>query len=90
MILFPFCLEMMPVVSFWSKSQILLEMILDLPGSPQLHIYSLNKSLSEWCLVSNTTLAIGASHDEPFSSLLYGSSETFDSLLHSRKHSTIL
>ena len=36
------------------------ELILDLPGSPQLHIYILQspKSVSEWCLVSITTLVI--------------------------------
>ena len=33
---------MMPVISFWSKGQVPVELIFDLPGSPQLHIYSLN------------------------------------------------
>ena len=53
--------ERMPVISFWSKGQVQVELIFYLPGNPQLHIYSLNFAInqfSEWRLVSNISLAI--------------------------------
>ena len=52
---------MMPVISFWSKCQAPVDLIFYLPGSPQLHIYSLNLAINHVCqwmvLVSNTSLA---------------------------------
>ena len=46
---------MMPVISFWSKGQVPVELVFDLPGSPQLHIYSLNLAVSQvrqWMVLS--------------------------------------
>ena len=37
---------MMPVISFWLEGQAPVELSFDLPGSPQLHIYSLSKKIS--------------------------------------------
>ena len=51
---------MMPVISFWSKGQAPVDLNFYLPGSPQLHIYSLTKPVCEKCLVSNTRLAINS------------------------------
>ena len=40
---------MRPVISFWSKSQAPVDLIFYLPGSPQLHIYSLNLVINHVC-----------------------------------------
>ena len=40
---------MMPVVVSWSKGQVPIELNLDLPGSPQLHIYSINLAITQVC-----------------------------------------
>ena len=46
---------MMPVISFWSKGQAQVEFFFYLPGSPQLHSYSLNleiNQVSQWMVFS--------------------------------------
>ena len=40
---------MMPVVVSSPKGQLPIELILDLPGSPQLHIYSINLAVTQLC-----------------------------------------
>ena len=44
---------MMPVIVSWSKGQILIELILDLPGSSQLNIYSINLAITQSKKISN-------------------------------------